>query len=257
MIVLISQGGTPSTSIHQETTKELPPFSVSFNLDLSNSHTFKHGDQDHPLQLNYFLPYNNRRLKYNCDVCKEKLHPNYWVYNCEKCRYFVHIKCATSEPKRREITGEESFDDPNIMNFPIVGEPTDLLADILNKLNLVDDERVTEFIHFSHDHPLSLFDTQSNNGQMPNDKIATKSSPNNSTITNKATPSKTSNPKAPITCDGGGGGGGGSGEGVYLACHGVSTCRLVHALSIRCGQRGQEPTNAKAHVQTLRNIKVG
>ncbi|KAM7502383.1 hypothetical protein LguiB_001287 [Lonicera macranthoides] len=200
---------------------------------------------------------------------------------------------------QREITCEESFDNPNIMNFPIVGEPTDPLADILNKLNLGDDERVTELIHFSHNHPLSLFDTQSNNGQMPNDKIvcqgcaqpivsisfygcpqyiwcamlkrtvkhdwdkhditlryppysdhpddfyceiceeeihpkfwlyhcglcdqpfhteclrpyyevanimvggtgkATKSNPNNSTITNKAMPSKTSNPKAPISC---------------------------------------------------------
>ncbi|KAM7497021.1 hypothetical protein LguiA_021435 [Lonicera macranthoides] len=137
----------------------------------SSPSTFKHGDHDHPLQLNYFLPYNNRRLKYKCDVCKGKLHPNYWVYNCDRCRYFVHIKCAKSEPKRREITGEESFDDPNIMNFPIVGESTDLLADILIKLNLVDDERVTELIHFSHDHPLSLFDTQINNGQTPDDKI--------------------------------------------------------------------------------------
>ncbi|KAM7502387.1 hypothetical protein LguiB_001291 [Lonicera macranthoides] len=137
----------------------------------SSPSTFKHGDHDHPLQLNYFLPYNNRRLKYKCDVCKGKLHPNYWVYNCDRCRYFVHIKCAKSEPKRHEIIGEESFDDPNIMNFPIVGEPTDLLADILNKLNLGDDERVTELIHFSHDHPLSLFDTQNNNNQMPNDKI--------------------------------------------------------------------------------------
>ncbi|KAM7497018.1 hypothetical protein LguiA_021432 [Lonicera macranthoides] len=133
--------------------------------------TFNHGDHDHQLQLNYFLPYNNRRLKYNCDVCEDRLQPSNWVYNCEKCRYFVHIKCATLEPKRPEITGEESFDDPNIMNFPIVCEPTDLLADILNKFNLVDDERVTELIHFSHDHPLSLFDAQSNDGQMPNDKI--------------------------------------------------------------------------------------
>ncbi|KAM7502378.1 hypothetical protein LguiB_001282 [Lonicera macranthoides] len=133
--------------------------------------TFNHGGHDHQLQLNSYLPYNNRRFAFYCDVCGTTLHPSYWVYNCEKCRYFVHIKCATLEPERREITGEESFDDPNIMKLPIVGEPTDLLAEILNKLNLADNERVTELIHFSHDHPLSLFDTQSNNDQMTNDKI--------------------------------------------------------------------------------------
>ncbi|KAM7497025.1 hypothetical protein LguiA_021439 [Lonicera macranthoides] len=119
----------------------------------SSPSTFKHGDHDHPLQLNYFLPYNNRRFKYYCDVCEQKVHPSYWVYNCDRCRYFVHIKCATSEPKRHEITDEESFDDPNIMNIPIVGEPMDLLANILNKVNLADNERVTELIHFSPDHP--------------------------------------------------------------------------------------------------------
>ncbi|KAM7497014.1 hypothetical protein LguiA_021428 [Lonicera macranthoides] len=78
---------------------------------------------------------------------------------------------SISSVLRRCRTGEESFNDPNIMNFPIVGEAMDLLADLLNGLNLADNERVTKLIHFSHDHPLSLFDIQSNNGLMPNDKI--------------------------------------------------------------------------------------
>lgn len=73
------------------------------------------------------------------------MNPSYSIDYFDTCSYFAHFGMINinSFPNllflsiiaiillyKREITGEESFDGPNIMNFPILGEPMDLLPDI-------------------------------------------------------------------------------------------------------------------------------
>ncbi|KAM7530116.1 hypothetical protein LguiB_033526 [Lonicera macranthoides] len=89
--------------------------------------TIQHNSHDHPLVLNYSLPYTHRSFTFHCNICKEKVHPNNWVYNCDRCKYVVHVKCATSKTMISDI-------------FEAFGR---------SKIKM-------ELNHFSHDHPLML-----------------------------------------------------------------------------------------------------
>ncbi|XP_063942579.1 uncharacterized protein LOC108207120 [Daucus carota subsp. sativus] len=54
----------------------------------------------HPLRLTYSLPENYRRFQQSCRICRQYLRdPRDWLYHCPDCRFFAHIKCATSPPK--------------------------------------------------------------------------------------------------------------------------------------------------------------
>lgn len=50
----------------------------------------------HPLNLIYSIPEMYRYFMRFCEICDEQVHTNFWAYYCHKCRYFVHIKCATT-----------------------------------------------------------------------------------------------------------------------------------------------------------------
>ncbi|KAM7502594.1 hypothetical protein LguiB_001498 [Lonicera macranthoides] len=133
--------------------------------------TIQHNSHDHPLLLNYFLPYIHRGSTFSCGICKQKVHPNFWVYDCDKCRYFVHVKCATSETMIRDATSETSAKDelePSVIKFPIVDESVNLLDELLKEANLGDTNRAAMLTHFSHDHQLILFD---NEDERNNDEI--------------------------------------------------------------------------------------
>ena len=49
----------------------------------------------HPLIISYSsqdITYGNK-----CRICREPFYPKYiWSYQCESCRYYVHLNCATS-----------------------------------------------------------------------------------------------------------------------------------------------------------------
>ncbi|KAM7530117.1 hypothetical protein LguiB_033527 [Lonicera macranthoides] len=134
--------------------------------------TIQHNSHIHPLVLNYSLPYIHRSFPFNCDICKERVHPNFWVYDCDPCRYFVHVKCATSKTMMRgantETTAEDDEIEPSVIKFPIVDESVNLLDELLKEANLGDTNRATILTHFSHDHPLILFN---NKDEMKNDEI--------------------------------------------------------------------------------------
>ena len=61
--------------------------------------TFSHS---HLLTLAYSFPYDELKSKFfpRCKKCDEDMiYINYykWLYKCDKCRYYVHVDCATSK----------------------------------------------------------------------------------------------------------------------------------------------------------------
>lgn len=58
--------------------------------------TFSHS---HLLTLAYSFPYDERKSKFfpRCKVCAGVFRNFAWLYKCDKCRYYVHVDCATSK----------------------------------------------------------------------------------------------------------------------------------------------------------------
>ncbi|XP_074363109.1 uncharacterized protein LOC141703489 [Apium graveolens] len=50
---------------------------------------------EHPLVLAYSLPLVYHTL-FLCGICGKSINPVYWVYYCANCRFFAHVKCASS-----------------------------------------------------------------------------------------------------------------------------------------------------------------
>ncbi|KAA8518242.1 hypothetical protein F0562_015875 [Nyssa sinensis] len=59
--------------------------------------TIKRVDHNHPLTLSYSLSHEYSKSEVKCNICAGKVRSPYWVYRCAKCKYFAHVKCATSE----------------------------------------------------------------------------------------------------------------------------------------------------------------
>lgn len=59
--------------------------------------TVERGDDDHSLRLTYSLP--DKIHSHLCNICHDIVQRTGWIYCCEACRYFAHLKCATSKQK--------------------------------------------------------------------------------------------------------------------------------------------------------------
>nr|XP_017245341.1 PREDICTED: uncharacterized protein LOC108217000 [Daucus carota subsp. sativus] len=124
----------------------------------------------HPLTLVYSIPDIHRYFVRSCNICNKVVHPNFWVYYCQKCTYFAHIKCATSSViiklfiSRNEIEAEDIDNELALVQFPLPSKESlfDLIITqyyqgesfitwsrrLYNPLTLI-------FEHWSHpDHPL-------------------------------------------------------------------------------------------------------
>ncbi|PWA91857.1 DC1, C1-like protein [Artemisia annua] len=55
----------------------------------------------HPLTLAYSFPKDDQKAKFypRCKVCEGRFDENLWIYKCEKCRFYVHVDCATTSKK--------------------------------------------------------------------------------------------------------------------------------------------------------------
>lgn len=53
----------------------------------------------HPLTLAYSFPYPEVEARFfpTCRVCGRLFYEHLWIYKCDKCRYYVHVRCATSK----------------------------------------------------------------------------------------------------------------------------------------------------------------
>ncbi|KAA8518237.1 hypothetical protein F0562_015711 [Nyssa sinensis] len=135
--------------------------------------TIKNSDHDHPLTLAYSFPDKYLKL---CKICSLRVRPEHWVYYCDICNYFAHVKCATSKLERvslrrskNKIKAEEDLDsnesDRESHLFHLPASPkkyVDMISQFNMKFKLEKNASETEVNHFSHDHPLILSDEQSN-----------------------------------------------------------------------------------------------
>nr|XP_017241975.1 PREDICTED: uncharacterized protein LOC108214475 [Daucus carota subsp. sativus] len=64
---------------------------------LSSSRKFQF--HTHPLLLAYSFPQQYLNFKRKCLICKQFIVPTQWIYYCAGCRIFLHIDCATRNPK--------------------------------------------------------------------------------------------------------------------------------------------------------------
>ncbi|PIN16815.1 hypothetical protein CDL12_10546 [Handroanthus impetiginosus] len=74
----------------------------------------------HSLLLAFSFPLNHRKYlyEYKCDICRGYFCPTYWVYYCNRCRFFAHVKCATRENINLLTAKEEDDDSDHVIQLP-------------------------------------------------------------------------------------------------------------------------------------------
>ncbi|PIN07843.1 hypothetical protein CDL12_19576 [Handroanthus impetiginosus] len=75
----------------------------------------------HPLSLAFSFPFKHRKylFEYKCDICHKSFYPAYWVYHCDLCRFFVHVKCAAQENINILTEKEEDDDSDHVIRLPV------------------------------------------------------------------------------------------------------------------------------------------
>ncbi|XP_076910711.1 uncharacterized protein LOC143568437 [Bidens hawaiensis] len=142
----------------------------------------------HFLTLAYCFPYDEQNAKFfpNCRVCEKGFDPYLgnsgfylWHYRCDKCRYYVHVDCATSRKEAfmssilmpagfgKAYKNFKDEDHPNMIRCPFPDESVNLLTHLfINKGNLNMKVAMIDGERFSHRHPLVFYDTFLN-GSVP------------------------------------------------------------------------------------------
>nr|KAJ0220208.1 hypothetical protein LSAT_V11C200079670 [Lactuca sativa] len=124
-----------------------------------------HHHPNHPLTLVYSLPEKFYKFSFYCEFCNIYIRRNDWLYHCENCRYFCHIKCALnaelpSTPRDGPSTSIADEEVDNLLQFPMSNAFTNPLKLLHSGMIAPDDDddadRKTMINHWSHRHPLFL-----------------------------------------------------------------------------------------------------
>ncbi|CAL5381211.1 unnamed protein product [Camellia sinensis] len=105
--------------------------------------TFKHHDHIHPLTLIYSIhEYDSNFSLYRCNICENSL----------------------ARGRERESAIEvENIDEANLIHLPMADDSISAIDLFLKQISMGDNQREAELNHFSHHHPLILFDAQGDN----------------------------------------------------------------------------------------------
>ncbi|KAL8191725.1 hypothetical protein R6Q57_028456 [Mikania cordata] len=115
----------------------------------------------------HVIPYHSK-----CRICGMSISEKIWLYKCSKCRYYVHLDCATSKGEAfmsifsrgigKTYTSFEAIDYPNLLHYPLLDESYNILPHQVLRGNYQDFDKIKfdkgSYIHSSHDHPLLLID---------------------------------------------------------------------------------------------------
>ncbi|CAI9298256.1 unnamed protein product [Lactuca saligna] len=130
-------------------------------------------NHSHPLTLTYSFPNIDQEAKFypKCRICDTGFYFYFWIYKCDKCRYYVHIHCASSKyihflrPGRGKICKNfKDEDHSNLLYCPFPDESYNLLKH--HFINNQKDFVVPQGNHgetlkrLSDEHPLILLDSQ-------------------------------------------------------------------------------------------------
>ncbi|KAI3760720.1 hypothetical protein L1987_51119 [Smallanthus sonchifolius] len=148
----------------------LPP---KLLIQQSTKDSFNH---PHLLTLAYSFPYIELKAKFfsRCRVCNAGfLFHNKWHYRCNKCRYYVHVDCATSRREAflssilmpaglgKTYKNFKDEDHPNLIHYPFPDEDLNILKHhFINKGELLIKGKIDGQM-FSHPHPLILLENGS------------------------------------------------------------------------------------------------
>ncbi|KAF5776692.1 putative chromatin regulator PHD family [Helianthus annuus] len=149
----------------------------------------------HPLILTYGFPMADQQAKFNprCRVCNKPFsgYEDFWVYKCEKCRYYAHHHCAYSRssylrskpsesalnlklPSKKQvtlsnrvdarkaprpITIEELEDDHDVLRLPLSEQNYNKVRDFFFKERNYESS-ITDDSHYQH--PLIRVEAQCN-----------------------------------------------------------------------------------------------
>ncbi|KAL3533823.1 hypothetical protein ACH5RR_007344 [Cinchona calisaya] len=112
-----------------------------------------HKGHDHPLSLAYCLPSEYQKYEIPCDICRKEKPVQNWVYYCAPCRYFVHLKCMTTDRFNLVIEGPEpknSF----VQNTSSVILPTNIFIRIISLvMEKQKGKQIKEFGQMEEIHP--------------------------------------------------------------------------------------------------------
>ncbi|GAA0139292.1 hypothetical protein LIER_00868 [Lithospermum erythrorhizon] len=116
--------------------------------------TTNHDVHTHPLSLSFGLPAEYHNFDYFCGMCEQKLHTrqHLWLYHCQLCRYFVHIKCMATNKPQIEVDMKGLIID-DLPHLPMADKSVELIQRFLLRNNSLDNIQ-QEVAIFSHRHPL-------------------------------------------------------------------------------------------------------
>ncbi|XP_076906264.1 uncharacterized protein LOC143562312 isoform X2 [Bidens hawaiensis] len=142
---------------------------------LIQNYTDKTFNHSHPLTLAYSFTYFDQRAKFRptCRVCTGPFLFHLWLYKCDKCRYYVHVDCATSKSLGKTSKNFNEDEYPNLLHcpFPDVGDNL-VKRHMSNQNELIGRQHDGEVFNcFIHQHPLILFDDQTSVGTILHDPM--------------------------------------------------------------------------------------
>ncbi|CAL5379760.1 unnamed protein product [Camellia sinensis] len=125
--------------------------------------TFKHHTHIHPLTLIY--PTHEYHYCFSlCDICENSMvGGRFWLYVCIGCHYCIDVKCSTKTKERESAIEVENIDEANLIHLPMADDSISAIDLFLKQSSMGDNKREADLNHFSHHHPLILFDVQGDN----------------------------------------------------------------------------------------------
>nr|GFB26268.1 zinc finger, PHD-type [Tanacetum cinerariifolium] len=130
----------------------------------------------HLLTLAYSFPYDEKKSKFFpvCKVCTNGFKGDKWLYKCDKCRYYVHVDCATSKKEPfmsifmspgvgKTFKTFKDEDHPNLLKCPFPDESCNLVKHHFtnHEESFIKRSNAKFLMHNSHPHQLIRFDTRS------------------------------------------------------------------------------------------------
>ncbi|XP_023741228.1 uncharacterized protein LOC111889325 [Lactuca sativa] len=121
----------------------------------------------HPLTISYSFPMNDQIAKHNpkCRVCGHGFYDmeNLWIYKCDKCMYYAHVRCVTSRREsflraglNKTVENFKNDDHPHLLHLPFPDETYSVPKQFFFKESGRSEEVIVK--HMSHQHPLILVD---------------------------------------------------------------------------------------------------
>ncbi|PIM98894.1 hypothetical protein CDL12_28620 [Handroanthus impetiginosus] len=80
------------------------------------------------LAFSFSLEHRKYLYEYRCDICHKHICPTYWIYYCDRCRFFTHVKCAAKENINLLTEKEKDDDSDHVIQLPVSDFSKEVIA---------------------------------------------------------------------------------------------------------------------------------